>query len=404
MIRQRGGRWRVVVQAGRDPFTRRRRQLSGSAPTEAAARRLEEDLLARVARMAAGDTELTLAQVVEEWWAAKPRLSPSAALNYRQNLDSHILPLLGERPVREIRPRLVAGFMRHLDEKNQLSPATIRKVRTVLSSVMSYAVAMEHTDANPVMKVPPPQLLDEGDEVAPTLEEACRILVAAEADQAFNTYLWLAAEAGGRCGEVLALRWRSIDVLAGVVHVSEAVSRGADGVHARPRTKTKQRREIALSTVTRRLLDAHQRSTEEKLSHAAGRPTTVVPDAFVFTTIKGARAGQPWRPDSTSRRFRRAKERAGVNPAITLHGLRRMMITELIGAGVDVKTVMGRAGHATERMTLSKYARVQPPKDAAAAELYGQLLDAELDRVRALADPASNGTTTPSGAGEEPAG
>ena len=45
---------RVVVSAGRDPFTRKRRQLSGSAATREAAEQLERQLVARVLDGASG--------------------------------------------------------------------------------------------------------------------------------------------------------------------------------------------------------------------------------------------------------------------------------------------------------------------------------------------------------------
>jgi hypothetical protein len=41
MIQQRGKRWRVVVQSAPDPLTGKRHQISGSAPTEREAVKLE---------------------------------------------------------------------------------------------------------------------------------------------------------------------------------------------------------------------------------------------------------------------------------------------------------------------------------------------------------------------------
>src|SRR5205823_5030779 len=81
--------------------------------------------------------QATLQQVVDEWWRRWPRLAPTTALNYRQNLNLHVLPLLGGRRVAEIRPRLIAEFLRRLSDDG-LAPGTVRKVRTVLSAVMSY--------------------------------------------------------------------------------------------------------------------------------------------------------------------------------------------------------------------------------------------------------------------------
>jgi hypothetical protein len=179
MIQKRGTRWRVVVQARRDELTGKRRQLSGSAATERDAVELQRSFRLRVER--AGGARVRLHDLVDEWWASGPRLAPTSLASYRSNLDRHVLPLLGDRYVDEIRPRLVASFMRHLGD-NGLSPGTVRRVRTVLSSVISFGVAMEYLESNPVMKVPPPEL-DAPDRVAPTIEETARILLAAEAPE-----------------------------------------------------------------------------------------------------------------------------------------------------------------------------------------------------------------------------
>jgi site-specific recombinase XerD len=117
-----------------------------------------------------------------------PSLAATTAANYQSNLNRHILPILGDQTVDEVRPRLVAALLTHL-ERNGLEAGTIRKVRTVLSAVMSFAVAMEYGESNPVMKVLPPEL-PPSDRVAPTLDETARILLPAEQhDSAFLTHI-----------------------------------------------------------------------------------------------------------------------------------------------------------------------------------------------------------------------
>ncbi|MGH9076205.1 MAG: hypothetical protein ACRDY0_01915 [Acidimicrobiales bacterium] len=69
MIQKRGGRWRVVVQAGRDPLTGRRLQLSGSARTERDAVRLGRQLRIEAEDSVAGN--ITLAELVDQWWATR---------------------------------------------------------------------------------------------------------------------------------------------------------------------------------------------------------------------------------------------------------------------------------------------------------------------------------------------
>jgi integrase len=384
MIQKRGSRWRVVVQAGRDPLTGVRRQLSGSATTEREAVRLERRLRLQVQGGVVGT--ITLADLVTEWWASKPRLAPTTQANYRDNLDNHILPVLGSKRVEDIRPRLVGAFLQHLQAKKGLSPATAKKVRTVLSAVLSYAVAMEYVESNAAMKVPPPEI-EAPERVAPTLEETARILLEAETnDPEFLTYLWVAAETGGRRGETLALRWRGVDLEAGTISVDGTVSIGDDGSQLRSTTKTKKSRKIALSSITLAHLSAHKARVEELLEEAAGEPLPVDPNALVFSGGRGSRRdildAKAWRPDSTSRRFRELRDRARVQANIDLHGLRHTMITEMLAAGVDPRTVMGRAGHSSESTTLTVYAKVRPAIDAAAAEMWGQLLEAKLDELR----------------------
>ena len=225
------------------------------------------------------------------------------------------------------------------------------------------------------MKVPPPELTG-GERVAPTIEEAARLLLAAEqTDPDFALFLWVAAETGGRRGEALALRWGDVDAERGSITISSVVSAGMDGVQVRSRTKTGKPRTIAVSALTLQKLSDHRTRVEAEMSAIAGRPVELEPGALVFNGGLGSRRrphdGRPWRPDSTTRRFKRLKAQAGVREQVDLHGLRHTMITELLGAGVEPRTVMQRAGHASEAMTMAVYGKVRPAADAVAADRWG---------------------------------
>jgi len=384
VIQKRGKRWRVVVQAARDPITGRRQQLSGSASTEREAVALERQL--RLQAEGGTTSSITLARLVDEWWASRPRLAATTVVNYRDNLENHILPVLGARKVTELRPRLIAAFLRHLGDEKDLNPATIRKVRTVLSAVMSYAAAMEYIETNPVMKVPPPEVPPSG-RIAPTVEETAQLLLKAEeTDPEFLTFLWVTAEGGGRRGETLALRWRDVDFDRGTLTITQTVTTGEDGVKLRPTTKTGRGRTIAVSAFTLARLHEHRDRVEQRMSLVTDSPAAVDPDDLVFSGGEGSRRtlldGKPWRPESTSRRFRLLKAAARVRPEVDLHGLRHTMITELLAVGVDPRTVMGRAGHRSEATTMSVYAKVRPAVDAAAAEMWGQILNDKLEELR----------------------
>ena len=82
---------------------------------------------------------------------------------------------------------------------------------------------------------------------------------------------------------------------------------------------------------------------------------------------------KPIRPDGVSHRFAELAHRLGIN--CRLHDLRHFMVTQLISAGVDVRTVSGRAGHRDGgRTTLGTYAHFQAAQDRQAAELMEGLM------------------------------
>ena len=76
-------------------------------------------------------------------------------------------------------------------------------------------------------------------------------------------------------------------------------------------------------------------------------------------------------------------------PVIRLHDLRHTHGTLLIKAGVPVKVVSERLGHATPAFTIDTYQHVLPGMQADAARIFEQLVGA----------PASTGKQQP---GEDP--
>jgi len=56
------------------------------------------------------------------------------------------------------------------------------------------------------------------------------------------------------------------------------------------------------------------------------------------------------------------------------HDLRHFSVTTLIAAGVDVRTVAERHGHARATMTLDRYAHALPERDREAAGVLGASL------------------------------
>ncbi len=66
-------------------------------------------------------------------------------------------------------------------------------------------------------------------------------------------------------------------------------------------------------------------------------------------------------------------KKAGLS-GIRLHDLRHMHATQLLAAGVPVRTVSGRLGHANAATTLNVYAHFLDASDRDAADTIGKLL------------------------------
>lgn len=76
------------------------------------------------------------------------------------------------------------------------------------------------------------------------------------------------------------------------------------------------------------------------------------------------------------------------------HDLRRVNATQLAASGVDLRTLMNRAGHKTAKVALEVYAQADPVADRAAADTMGQHL---LDAMSHLERTASTAPESPTG-------
>jgi hypothetical protein len=103
-------------------------------------------------------------------------------------------------------------------------------------------------------------------------------------------------------------------------------------------TKTHQHRRLTLDAQTVTLLRKHRETCDE---NAAKLKSKLGPDAFVFSLAPDS--SEHLVPDRVSQRYSKLAARLGIDTH--LHNLRHYSATELIAAGVDIRTVAGRFGH-----------------------------------------------------------
>ena len=103
--------------------------------------------------------------------------------------------------------------------------------------------------------------------------------------------------------------------------------------------------------------------------HTEQRAAGIDSAGWIFTDGRG----EPIHPHAISQTFERIARRAAV-PVIRLHDVRHTHGTLLIAAGVPVKVVSERLGHATPGFTIDTYQHVLPGMQGDAARVFEQLV------------------------------
>ena len=153
----------------------------------------------------------------------------------------------------------------------------------------------------------------------------------------------------------------------GVLSIERGMVFGPDGLVEKD-TKTHAVRRVALDAGTLASLDA-RRALMGARAEMCG--VSLVEDAFVFSNSPDG--SEPWFPDSVSRSFKRLCVLEGLHD-VRLHDLRHFVAAQLLGAGVDVRTVAGRLGHRNAATTLNVDAHFLEQTDGAAADFIGQVI------------------------------
>lgn len=360
--------WELLVNAGNDPVSGRRRQRSRAFYGTATA---ADTALARfVAEVTDGRngpaTDAPLSVLIDRWLDLVAKdLSPTTVRRYRQIARKQIGPHIGKRPIASITtPQLDAYYQRLLED---LAPATVRQVHAIIRRAFRQAVRWGWVNVNPAVEATPPRVRKPV-LVMPTPEQVAALLAAAEAtDPEFGCVLRLAAATGARRGELAGLRESKVDTVAGTVLIDRAVVNDGDQLVEKD-TKTHSVRPVAIDAGTAAHLRRHMLATRKR-ALAAGLTRAL--DPYVFSPVADGSA--PPDPNLFTDRFRRlARVHA---PGVRLHDLRHFVATRLLAGGVPVKTVSARLGHGSAAMTLDVYAAAIPAADQGAADLLGGLLD-----------------------------
>jgi integrase len=300
--------------------------------------RLDEELRGVNQGTVRPESSMLLGTFAEEQWQTLvlPTLKLSTQHGYKTVLAKHLLPYWRDWRLRDIGRQDVQQWVADRF-RQKLGWQTVRNSWTLLSGILETAVEYGYLSMNPARGVKFPEKELKEAPVLFTAEDFVKLLE--QLDEPYRTMARLIALTGLRIGELLAVRWRCLDLEIGTLSVRESVY---EGKFQSPKTR-KSRRTMPLGPQIIVWLREHRLRAKRTES-----------DDLVF----GNRKGQPLRESKLLRNvLQPAAERAGLG-RVTWHQFRHIHSSLLNDLRVPVKIAQEQLGHSSISTTLNIYTHV----------------------------------------------
>ena len=377
---------------------------------------------------------ITFRRYVDESWLPHHVVEPTTKEGYRYCIDRHLMPVFGSMKLVDVTAPRVREWVTWMVERD-VSPASIRHVRIILSAIFTTALNDLLVPYHPVKGVKTPTV--------PVKDY--RIITPEEFDAIYRELpddfsrlvVETAVESGMRWGELAELRVSDLDFRTGLLVVSRAVCQVDPKFHpqglryyVKPYPKSKRSRRFKLSPSIVAKIEQHVAAAGLKrndlvfaMAPAAKPRLVAVPDPDTLGMTEPNAQGRSYRHGTLTaysagkcrcehcraaysiyRAGRRARgldeprtprvvdtdghlsrdwftrqvwkptlERAGLSKDVRMHDLRHAHASWLLAGGASILVVQERLGH-DSLTTTQKYVHTLPGADETAL--------AALDRIR----------------------
>jgi len=349
------GRWRVVVEAKRDPETGKRRRLS---KVVRGTRRQAEEVKLQLLADAGSEvplTSVTVAEYAEQVYlpAKSTTVKATTLSGYRMRLERYVLPTFGDRRLQDVDAPSIRSWLAGMERSKAV------EAYRAFEQLMSFALYDDRIERSPFERVRKPRK----PRYEPTVLDAGQMAGYLELfrGSTVEAAVLLAAGCGLRRGEICGLDAEDIGWDDGTVTVSRTYI-SVDGV---PQLST-PKSETSARTVhmPRALLERLREIAPEHGPVLVGRDGRMTPDAV-------------------SRAYRRVLDASDIEPKIPLKNLRHSSLTLAYDSGARLLDVRDRAGHSSEAITARYYVRPKTSGDAEIAEaMDDMLLRAPIERCQ----------------------
>ena len=269
--------------------------------------------------------------------------------DYKGAYNLHIKPAFGTKKIDSLKPSDIQAWQNKLLEK--LSPRRVRNIRAVLSGIYQDALKDEIIVKNPLTLVSVPKL-SKVDITPFSVDEIFTIIDNAEGQ--FKNFYALGFFSGLRSGEMIGLKWDSVDFIKNEINISKTIKMGVIGT---PKTQGSARTIDILDTLLPYLQEQYKLTGSK--------------NSYVFLNDKDEHFYDIKRIRDTH--WKKALKLSGLEYRPIYH-TRHTFATIMLENNEDILWVSSMLGHSDPAITLSHYAKYNNRKD----KKRGQFLNKEV--------------------------
>jgi integrase len=322
--------WEDVIGPDGKSERVRRSEVLGTVAELPTSREAKQKLSDRLRAVNSGDyrtqSTWTLKGFIQDRWLPDvlPTIKYSTQIHYKYIVKVHLIPTLGDMQLRLITRESVQSLLTS-KRRSGLSWRTVKHIHTTFGTILAAAVMEGLIPDNAVRKTKLPRRGPIAEKAPIDPVEVCALLEALPDPS--RSLAWLLSFTGLRIGELLALRWRDVDLEGGFIRVRQTVY---EGVFDDPKSK-RSRRTVPLGTLGAQILTAR-------------KPEACDPEGLVFAARNGSALD---RRNLLNRQLKPTCKKLKLE-GVTWHWLRHVNATLLDSVGASPGTLQALLGHATD--------------------------------------------------------
>lgn len=302
--------------------------------------------------------KIKVSEYLVQWLdTVRAQVSPKTHKRYEELVNYYLITELGGSRLKELKPSDIQKVYNKLettgrkgDKSSGLAARTRLQIHRIFRTALKHAVRMRMISHNPVDDVMAPKIRKATVSTL-TIEQSAALLNALKTSYP-RMYMpvLLAVTTGMRRGEIVALRWKNVDLENNVIRVVESVEQVKQNIRFKAPKMDKARAVMLPDYVVGELKACKQKQAKD----LAEEGVILSSETFVCCLWNGDMV----KPDNLSAEFRTTIRKIPDFPIVRFHDLRHSHATQLLQEGIHPKIAQERLGHSSIKTTLDLYSHV----------------------------------------------